>query len=842
MLSFMKLPQLASQTHTLDNGLTLLLNSDTKYPVINAQICVETGSCYEANWLGAGISHFLEHYVFKGTKSFSKEELTQSVENLGGQWNAYTSFDHTLYYLNGPSKQARYFLDLLTELVFEPKFPDNEFTTEQEVITREMAMYNDDPDSVAFHLCFETLFQIDPRRYPIIGYPDSFAKIKLADLKNYHNLHYHPNNCFLSISGDFDPQQIIDHVESITTHLPKKAVIKPSLPTEPSQIAKRVSSHSFSVSHQLTNICWQIPPFEHTDTPTLDLLSSILGQGKSSRLYQRLRQKDSLCYSVSSDVWTSSQTCGVFSIQAELDTNKQEAFLSSLADEIKQVTQSVRDEELEKIKTAYLHAQFKQMQTASNRASQMTSQWLKTKSLSSINLYWEKLSQVTSQQIQIAAKHYLKLEQATFSCLTPKSVKTASKPTQMTKQTASPKRLKLSSGLTLILNSHDDLPIASLCLASIGGKITETSNNSGITYLISSLLNQGTSQYDAKNIAEQLDKRGVQLNISTGNQTQIISASSLNHHLEWSLEFIHHLLFDSQFNQNNIDQETTILVQNLKQISEDPLKTAINHLKSALFQNQAYGTSSEQLIQSIPQLKRQQLIDHHQLSLDPKQWMLSIDGSFCSSSLIEKIENTFQATANNDKPNLAKIKASPQASQHIQLNKEQAVIAIGFPGVCVGTKEALILELFQKYISSMAGPLFQKIREELGLAYYVNCSQFQGIKTGMFYFYLGTSPEKINLAEESLLNEIQLFANQSWSRKTVEKMKTSWISAELLSRQSASYRCQSAALDQLLCQNHLLFEERVTQIQKMYSQDIQNALKQVFNAQPTKIIVTKEAS
>nr|MCU0751305.1 insulinase family protein [Akkermansiaceae bacterium] len=140
----MEYPPTAATVETLPNGLTVILDPDPTAPVVSAQIWVETGSMHEDRLLGSGVSHFLEHMVFKGTRDFDAEQLADTVQAAGGHWNAYTSFDRTVYYIDGPADSLPVFLKCLTGLVYFPVIPESEFEKEKDVIRREIDMGLDD--------------------------------------------------------------------------------------------------------------------------------------------------------------------------------------------------------------------------------------------------------------------------------------------------------------------------------------------------------------------------------------------------------------------------------------------------------------------------------------------------------------------------------------------------------------------------------------------------------------------------------------------------------------------------------------------------------------------------
>ena len=180
--------------HRFGNGLTVLIKEDKSHPVVSLQYWVGTGSMNEGHLQGSGISHLLEHLVFKGTENYSGQDLARKVQERGGHWNAYTSVNRTVFYIDGPAESWQVFLNLLTELVFSPTFPEGELEREKEVVRREMAMYADEPDSVAYQLLMQTLYLKHPRRWPVQGQPAVLATQAREDLLEYnHNRDFTKN-------------------------------------------------------------------------------------------------------------------------------------------------------------------------------------------------------------------------------------------------------------------------------------------------------------------------------------------------------------------------------------------------------------------------------------------------------------------------------------------------------------------------------------------------------------------------------------------------------------------------------------------------------------------------
>src|SRR3954467_5854343 len=189
----------------LPNGLTLIMKRDTSAALASVQVWVKTGSIHEDANLGAGLSHYLEHMLFKGTERRAGRDISATVQAHGGYINAYTTFDRTVYYIDLPSEHTGVAIDLLADATLHSTLPAEEVAKEKEVILREIDMCLDDPDQRLSQALFETAFRTHPYRQPIIGHRDVFAANTREDLVAYYRGRYVPNNLVVVIVGDFDP-------------------------------------------------------------------------------------------------------------------------------------------------------------------------------------------------------------------------------------------------------------------------------------------------------------------------------------------------------------------------------------------------------------------------------------------------------------------------------------------------------------------------------------------------------------------------------------------------------------------------------------------------------------
>ncbi|MDX1950588.1 MAG: pitrilysin family protein, partial [Verrucomicrobiota bacterium] len=262
---------------TLENGLTIILREDPSAPVASIQAWCKAGSIDEGKWLGGGISHMLEHMLFKGTKSRPAGKIDQEVQDAGGYMNAYTSFDRTVYWINVPNTGAKVAVDILCDIMQHATLPAEEIEKEKQVILREMDMNQDDPARRASRRLFETAYVRSPYRYTVIGYPDIFNEIQREDVVAYYREKYTPNNIFFVIVGDVNAVEVETQIRDAFKGVKAKPLAPSVLPIEPVQTAPREVIEESPVELGHFHFAWHIPDIRHMDVAILDVLATLLG-------------------------------------------------------------------------------------------------------------------------------------------------------------------------------------------------------------------------------------------------------------------------------------------------------------------------------------------------------------------------------------------------------------------------------------------------------------------------------------------------------------------------------------------------------------------------------------
>ncbi|MGA2692263.1 MAG: pitrilysin family protein, partial [Opitutaceae bacterium] len=308
----------------LPNGLTLIVKSDRSAALASVQVWIRTGSIHEGDQLGAGLSHYLEHMLFKGTARRTGREISATVQANGGYINAYTTFDRTVYYIDLPSEKLEVAVDILADAVLHSTLPEDEALREKDVILREIAMTKDDPDNRLWEALFSTAFREHPYRQPIIGHRDVFSAAGRDALLSYYRARYVPNNMVVVVAGDVDPAEVRTLVERHFGGAPRSRLAPVLVPAEPLQLGPRVVRSYEKVEVVRCALAWPIPGLTAPSAPVLDLLALVLGGGDSSVLWLDVREKRKLVHTIDASSWNPGSS-GLFCISFTCDAGKREA-------------------------------------------------------------------------------------------------------------------------------------------------------------------------------------------------------------------------------------------------------------------------------------------------------------------------------------------------------------------------------------------------------------------------------------------------------------------------------------------------------------------------------------
>lgn len=786
--------------HTCPNGLTLLIVREPAHPVASFQVWVGTGSALEGEYAGSGISHLLEHMVFKGAGEYDAAGLNEEVSRLGGQWNAYTSTDRTVYHIDGPAAHWQAFLHILLQLTLHPTFPEDEFEREREVIRREMDMYNDDPQDAAYRALVETLFKAHPRRLPVIGNRNQFDAIGYADMVAYHRAHYVPGKMFLCIAGDVQPEQIITAVEAEVADIPAAPLPPAATAQEPRQWGTRTCRREFAQPTSTLMLAWRIPHAAHPDAAALTLLSSILGEGRAAWLYTHFHDELALAHDMSTTLLPArhGEGEGAFVIEADVDRELRDTLRDTLLEFIQALPQAEFTEGRLRVCRQLKAKHLRQLSTVQGIAAAMGASWHLARNPESMQEWAQALRRVTDEDLARVATTYFSPERLVEVSIDPTDTNTPSADTQKESSLPPAVEYTLPNGLRLVMRQDSRVPQVYASLVLGAGCPATTAETAGINSLLAECLLKGTRTRTSAQVADALENLGGSITTEAGNNTLSLQARVLSEDTDTMLELLADVILHPVIPQEALNTEKEAIIADILEQMEDPAALAFRHLRTLCFGTTSYGNHPDGTAESVRALTREQLLAHHTRIACADNAVLAVVGDIDPAAIRARVEKLFAAM-----PTGAPLCGSPTPKQqagdsHLHCDKEQAVLALAVPACHVGSPELPMQLLFDEWCHDMAGPIFAEIREKRGLAYYASSASLLGIDTGCMYFYLGTAPEHLAEARCALHQTLEKLAATGMPEDALERARATVLSARLLARQSCRKLCAGMAVDTLL--------------------------------------------
>ncbi|MCC8148426.1 pitrilysin family protein [Akkermansia sp.] len=811
------------------NGLTVLIKEDKSHPVVSLQYWVGTGSMNEGHWQGSGLSHLLEHLVFKGTENYSGQDLARKVQERGGHWNAYTSVNRTVYYIDGPAESWQIFLNLLTELVFCPTFPEEEVEREKEVVRREMAMYADDPDSVAYQLLMQTLYLKHPRRWSVLGEPASFDCLTRQDVLDYHASRYVPNNVVLSIAGDVDATEILSHLELLVEDFKARPLNRELIPHEPHQFGSRTVRKEFAVPYSKLNLAWRLPCSGHPDTPALSALSSILGGGRSARFYEKFHDRLGLVYSIEVHSNQSESDEGAFTISMDVDRAQRDKVRDLVLQELRNLAEEDFTEDLKRVCKQTRVSRLRRRSSAAGVASEMGADWFGARNLNLSSEWQEAIERVTTEDLHRVCSTWLSAPNVTEVSLDPLGSNAVEEGGASPGAEAVMSEHVLGNGMKVVIREDHRLPLAYACLAFKGGCRAENEHDAGVTDLMSECLLKGTATRSAADIARFLEDIGGAINTSTGNNSLSVGCQILAEDLDAGLELMADVVMNPSFPEDAFLREKESFVADAEEDQEDPLSVAFRQERRVAYGHVSYGNAPSGTPESLSSLTVQDVRDQYERIICASNAVICISGDVRKEEVLPLLEKHLGGMRAGTPPVLTPTPALQAGREVAVLDKQQAVLVVGMPGVDVASPEMAQALLFQSWCSDMAGPVFTSIREEAGLAYYASSSLFIGMDAGGICFYLGTSPEQLEEAGQRLEETLKMIYERGMTEEELERTKASALSSRLLAMQSNGTLCQMLALDILFGLPLDGFEQQTVAIRNMTLDQVNAFIKKTLD-------------
>jgi len=404
------------QKTTLDNGLKVVTEKVESVKSVSVGIWVKTGSRNETA-KQAGITHFLEHMLFKGTESRSSYDIAMSMESVGGYLNAFTSSEYTCYYSRCLNTQLDKALDVLSDMVLNPSFPEDEVEKEKKVVIEEMKMYRDSPDDYLFEEFSNKLFEGHPLGRPIIGFEETVSVFSREDLYEYMEQRYQPWNLLVAVAGNTDHDEVVKLVSDYFGDLPAKGEDTANDDLTPYNVSNQRLTKDIEQTHLILGR--RGLDYDHDDKYRLLLANTVLGGGMSSRLHQNVREKYGYCYSINT-FNQSYQDTGVYGVYVGTDKDYVKHVRKLIEKELLQLQEEeIPAQELQEAKSQLKGKLMLSLESMSNRMSRLAKSELYFNRFVTLDELTENIDGVQADQVQSFAQNFFDKDQFSEAILLP---------------------------------------------------------------------------------------------------------------------------------------------------------------------------------------------------------------------------------------------------------------------------------------------------------------------------------------------------------------------------------------------------------------------------------------
>jgi zinc protease len=606
---------------------------------------------------------------------------------------------------------------------------------------------------------------------------------------------------FYVVAGDVKNDEVVSQIKIAYAKSKSRAMPPSVLPLEPKQTGAREIIEEAPVELGHVHFAWHIPELRHADIPALDVLSVLLGSGRSSRLFQQVREKQGVVHHV--DAWTYSPGLpGLFGISAIVDGDKFAAANAAILAEIEKVKSlSVSANELHKAIKQFISATLSSRKTMEGQAQNLGGNWLAANDLNFSERYLAAVKCVTTADVQRVARHYLTPENRTLYALLPEGTAPKAKANVEANTDNAIQKIVLPNGLTLLVKEDHRLPFVEFRAMFKGGVLAENMANNGTTMLLAKMLIKGTQKRSAEKIATEIESVGGHIDSYGGNNSFGINAEVLSEDFATGLDLLADVILNPVFPADELEREKEIQIAGIRSRKDELLKSASLAMRRALFGDTGYGLDSLGSEESAGKVSVAALKEFHQKLTAPNNCVLAIFGDVKTADAKTAVEKVF----GNWRPNAAAFEIVNRKSRIVNSvqrveetrDKKQAVLVIGFPGTTMASEDKYALDLLQECCSDLGSRLFLRIREQLGLAYYVGAQNFAGLVPGYFAFYTGTEPTKVALVEKELLAEAALLRTEGLTADELKRAKAKIIGQKKIARADLGNLASTSALDEL---------------------------------------------
>ncbi len=843
------MPHSDAHITVLKNGLTVYILKDDRFPLVSTRLYVKTGSANESPE-DAGISHVLEHMVFKGTQRRPKGAISAEVEAAGGYLNAATSFDYTVYQTDMPSEHWALGIDIVKDMAFHATLDGNELESEKEVILSELQRGQDNPGQRIFKELHTAALQGTPYDHPIIGFEETIKAVTPQSMRQYIAKYYQPQNMLLTVVGNVDVQKVLEMSQMLLGQLQNTTEITPVQPINAADLThSTVHVQEGAWNKVYLGMALPVPGLTDVRSVPLDILSMVLGGDATSYLYKKYKYDMQLVDSISVANY-GFERVGLLYVTVELEAKNVEAFWQEFTKDMASLTaKSFTDKQLDRAKL--------QMEDSTHRAKETLSGLASWKGYTELFLGGEQgeknfltaMDQVTLHEIQNALDTWFVSQRLHVAVLAPKGtelpdlqgiVKKNWPAKKMQKQSADQKNtgettiIDLGQGRTVVLIPDPTLPYTALDFYLSGGNAL-SGGKQGLATLTSSVLTSGTQSKSSQEIDVFLAERVASLGAGAGRQVFWLSSKQPSRFNGDMFALIQDVLKHPALSPDEVAREKKNQMAAIHSRDDQPLGYAFSKMAPFFFgEEHPYGFKSLGDIDKVEAYTPQDVAAFWKKQI-AQPWVLSVAGDFDAEEVLAFAQNL-------PKPSQAKIEVGAPTwgkEKNLEVHvpgRDQAHHMLVFKTVPSDHSDAAALELLQLTLEGQSGLLFRELRDNQGLGYSVTANKSFLPTTGYLLFYMGTEPQKVEQAHKGFKEIIVNLQKDLLPEAEVQRAKNQMEGDFYRSNQSLRSRSHEAAMRLTLGHDLDFRKKTIAKAKELTAQDLRRVAQKYLKLEDAYII------
>lgn len=799
----------------LPNGLKILTKEVHASPVVAFQIWYRVGSRNEMPGK-TGLSHLLEHMMFKGTKKFGKGEIDRLLRENGAMSNAGTWKDFTYYYETLSSSKLELAMKIESDRMVNSLLDPKEFEAEKIVVRSELEGRENEPDSLMLYELYALAYKSHPYQWPTIGWKTDVEKATRTDLYKYYRTFYKPNNATIVITGDFDTNEAIDMVKKYFGSIPKGLEPPKVTAIEPAQYGEKRSVIRKSGAASRVLIGFHTPALGDKDNYALDVAELVLSSGRSSRLYKALIDKQLATSAWGSALYGKDPNLFVLGGTARDGVNIEDVEAALLAEVEKLKTELITEEELQKALNQ-LEANFIYTNDSVTDQAQQLGYFETLYTWRFIDDYLINAKKVTAEDVQSAVKKYLTLKNSSTVTFIPDasantdrktSAKTAeaaykpnlsaalekgfadetyggikAKPESKAETTPhangmlekkndiKPARIVLDNGIVLIIQENKSNATVAVSGSLNAGSAFDPTGKSGLAQITANMLDKGTSARDAKQIGFEKDFVGMSISFGAGMEYASFSGYSLSKYFEKMLDLMSDILRNPSFPEDELNKLKSIRLSGIKEQMDSPEAIAFRTFNNTAFPAASpyHQLSIEDELANTASIQKSDVEQFYKKFYMPNEMTIAITGDVDTNDAIELVKKYFGTWEKSSNVEQLKIDDTPLPNSIIKNvqampDKSQVEIVLGYPGGLKRTDKDFYAANVMNFILGGGGALGSRlgdeIRDKMGLAYNVYSYFDASRSAGPWISYIGTNPQNADTAIETLISQMNLMLTE----------------------------------------------------------------------------------